>query len=113
LTEPLAVALLTKAAPRAAIAAGFEEEGVPLEVVVTEGAPEALAREAARRGALGLGIGGDHERLVLVLAAFPHRPYLEAEAAAARALGHDAARIAARRRLRAPSLPEDGGVYTS
>ena len=38
--------------------------------------------------------------LVLVLAAFPGRPYLEAAAAEARAMGHDAARIAARRPLR-------------
>jgi hypothetical protein len=108
LTTPLTVALLTEAAPRTAIAAGFEEEGVPLEVVVTEGSPEALAREAARRGALGLGIGGDHDRVVLVLAAFPHRPYLQATAASARAMGHDAARIVARRRLRS-SFPSEGG----
>jgi hypothetical protein len=97
--EPLVLALLTAAAPGPALAAGFEEEGVPLAVVVTEGSPEALAREAARRAALGLGIGGDHDRLVLVLAAFSGRPYLEAMASGARTMGHDAARIAARRPL--------------
>jgi hypothetical protein len=100
LTEPLVLALLTAAAPGHALAAGFEEEGVPLVVVVTEGSPETLAREAARRAALGLGIGGDHDRLVLVLAAFSGRTYLEAIASEARTMGHDAARIAARRPLR-------------
>jgi hypothetical protein len=100
LTEPLVLALLTAAAPGPALAAGFEEEGVPLAVVVTEGSPETLAREAARRATLGLGIGGDHDRLVLVLAAFSGRPYLEAMASEARTMGHDAARIAARRPLR-------------
>lgn len=72
---------------------------MPLAVVVTEGSPETLAREAARRAALGLGIGGDHDRLVLVLAAFSGRPYLEAMASEARTMGHNAARIAARRPL--------------
>jgi hypothetical protein len=100
LTEPLVLALLTASAPGPALAAAFEEEGVPLAVVVTDGSPETLAREAARRAALGLGIGGDHDRLVLVLAAFSGRPYLEAIASEARTMGHDAARIAARRPLR-------------
>ena len=35
MTEPLVLALLTKTAPGLALAAGFEEEGVPVEVVVT------------------------------------------------------------------------------
>ena len=100
MNEPLLLALLTEGAPLAELATGFEEEGVPLEVEVAEGAPEAMARKAARRASLGLGIGGDHDRLVVVLAAFPGRPYLEARASEARALGHDAARIAARRPLR-------------
>ena len=99
MTEPLVLAFLTAAAPGSALAAGFEEEGVPLAVVVREGSPETLAREAARRAALGLGIGGDQDRLVLVLTAFSGRPYLEAMASEARAMGHDAARIAARRPL--------------
>jgi hypothetical protein len=97
---PLLLALLTESAPRTALAAGFEEEGVPLEVQVAEGPPEILAREAARRGALGIGLGGDHSRLVLVLAALPASPYLEANAAEARAFGRNAARVAARRPLR-------------
>jgi hypothetical protein len=100
LTEPLVLALLTAAAPGPALAAGFEEEGVPLAVVVTEGSPETLAREAARRAALGLGIGGDDDRLVLILAASSGRSYLEAMASEARTMGHDAARIAGRRPLR-------------
>ena len=77
---------------------------------MAEGSPQALAREAARRGALGLGLGGNHDRLVVVLAAFPGRPYLEAAATEARAIGHDAARIAARRPLRSPCLAERANV---
>jgi len=100
MSEPLVVALLTDAAPREALAAGFEEEGVPLTVEAAEGAPDALAGEAARRSILGIGVGGDGERLALVLAGGPARPYLEAPAAEARAFGHDAARIVARRALR-------------
>ncbi len=94
------VALLADPGPGAALAAGFEEEGVPLaaEPVGWEDAVT-LAREAARRSALGLGIGGDTERLVLVLAASPGRPYLELAAAQARAFGRAAARVAARRPL--------------
>ena len=90
MTEPLVLALLTAAAPGPALAAGFEEEGVPLAVVVTEGSPETLARKAARRATLGLGIGGDHDRLVLVLAAFSGRPYLEAGETARSVIVYDA-----------------------
>ena len=98
--EPLVLALLTEAAPRAGIAAGFEEEGVPLAVESASGAPEALAHEAARRAVLGVGVGGDGDRLALVLAGGPARPYLVAPASEARSFGHDAARIVARRPLR-------------
>jgi hypothetical protein len=61
-------ALLADPALDAPLAAGFEEEGVPL--AHAEGAADALqlAREAARRSALGIGIGGDGERLILLLA---------------------------------------------
>ena len=99
MSEPLVLALISDTATGAALAAGFEEEGVPVTVVAVEGAPRALAREAARRALLGIGIGGDEETLALVLAGAPSAPYLEAPAAAARAFGHDAARIAARRPL--------------
>lgn len=99
MSEPLVLALVSDPATGAALAAGFEEEGVPVTVVVAEGAPGALAREAARRALLGIGIGGDGNRLALVLAGGPARPYLEVPSAAARSLGRDAARIAARRPL--------------
>ena len=98
--EPLVLALLSESAPRAEIAAGFEEEGVPLAVEPASGAPDALAQEAARRAVLGVGVGGDGDRLVLALAGGPARPYLVAPASEARSFGHDAARIVARRPLR-------------
>jgi hypothetical protein len=98
--EPLVLALLSQAAPGAAIAAAFEEERVPLAVEPASGAPEALAREAAKRTVLGIGLGGNGERLALALAGGPARPYLLAPASEARPFGHDAARIAARRPLR-------------
>lgn len=94
------VALLADPRPAAALAAGFEEEGVPLACEPAGAADVlALAREAAGRSALGLGIGGDAERLVLALAAWPGRPYLELATAQARSFGHAAARVAARRPL--------------
>jgi hypothetical protein len=102
MSEPLVLALIGGAVNSgAALAAGFEEEGVPLTIAPAplERAPEALAREAARTAVLGIGIGGDRNRLVLVLAGSPAGPYLEATAAAARSFGRDAARIAARRPL--------------
>jgi len=99
-TEPLVLALLSDPAAAKALAAGFEEEDVPLTVEAGEGAPKALAREAARRALLGIGVGGDGERLALVLAGATTRPYLEAPASEARSFGHDAARIVARRPLR-------------
>jgi hypothetical protein len=91
------VALLSDDTPAAALAAGFEEEGVPLAIESAEGAAEELAREASKRSELGLGVGGDSERLILVVAG---RRYLEAGVAEARRFGHDAARIAARRPIR-------------
>ena len=99
MTEPLVLALVGDAAVGARLTAGFEEEGVPVTVLPAEGDPKALAREAASRALLGIGIGGDGERLTLVLAGAPGQTYLQAPASAARAFGHDAARIAARRPL--------------
>ncbi len=98
--EPLVLALVCDAAVGAALAAGFEEEGVPVTVTAAEGSPPALAREAAGRAILGIGIGGDRDRLVLMLVGAPARPYLGAVSADARAFGRNAARIAARRPLR-------------
>jgi hypothetical protein len=93
------LALLAGSEPQRDLAAGFEEEGVPLHFEPASGEAHALAREAARRSPLGLGVGGDAERLVLVVAAAPGRPYLEATLQNARAFGHSAARIAACRPL--------------
>jgi hypothetical protein len=100
LSDPLVLALIAEAAPRAALAAGFEEEGVPLTIEIAEGTPQGLAREAAKQAVLGLGLGGDAERLVLVLAAAPEHPYVEGSVSEARSFAHDAARVAARRPLR-------------
>ena len=82
-----------------ALAAGFEEEGVPVVIERGNGDALALARAAARASVLGLGVGADSERIVLVLAAAPARPYLEADATVTRAFGQAVARIAARRPL--------------
>ncbi len=98
--EPLVLALVSDTAAGAALAAGFEEEGVPVTVRAAKGSPAALAREAAKSAVLGIGIGGDRDRLILMLAGAPAQPYLEAVSADARAFGRDAARIAARRPLR-------------
>ena len=98
----LVVALLADGAPAAGLAAGFEEEAVPLSCERADGTPIALARRAAARSALGLGIGGDGEYLVLVLAGAHGRPYLEAPSAGARAFAHAAARLAARRPQKEP-----------
>ncbi len=107
-SQPLVVALVTDGATAASLAAAFEEEGVPLTVAAADeaasapahGSVEALAREASGRALLGIGIGGNGERLALVLAGAAGRAYLTAPAAAARSFGCDAARIAARRPLR-------------
>jgi hypothetical protein len=100
MTDPLVLALVSDAGVGAALAAGFEEEGVPLTVVSADGSPAALARDAAQRAVLGIGVGGDGDHLALVLAGGPPRPYLEAPGGDARAFGRNAARIAARRPLR-------------
>lgn len=99
MSDPLVLALLSDTMVGAGVAAGFEEEGVPVTVAEGRGSPTALAREAAQRAVLGIGIGGDGDRLALVLAGGPPRPYLEAPASEARAFGRSAARIAARRPL--------------
>jgi hypothetical protein len=98
-TEPLVLALISAGRNAGAIAAGFEEEGVPLTVVIADGDAEGLARAAARKALLGIGIGGDEEEFVLMLTGSAARPYLRAPAAAARAFGRDAARVVARRPL--------------
>lgn len=84
----------------ASLAAGFEEEGVPVRIERAAGVALELAREAAGASDLGLGIGGDESSLALVLAAASVRAYLEAPAAEARHFGQAAARVAARRPLK-------------
>jgi hypothetical protein len=94
------LALVADPAVEAALRAGFEEEGVPLECELAIGEPHALGRIAARRSALGLGVGCGRARVVLTLAAAPSRPYLEAPPDRAREFAQAAARIAAGRPLR-------------
>lgn len=83
------------------VAAGCEEESVPLQLELRHGAPAALAREAARAAPVGIGIGGDETTLVIALATWP-RPYVSAPVADARRIGQTAARLAARRPLPFP-----------
>jgi hypothetical protein len=93
------VALLAAEGAATDVRAGFEEEGVPLTLEFARGDAFELAREAARRSPLGLGVGGDTSRLILVLAAASGRAYLEAPVGDARAFGHAAACVASRRPL--------------
>lgn len=92
-------ALLADATPEAALAAGFEEEGVPVRIELKEGSALELAAQAARSSALGIGVGGDADRLVVALAVAPGHVYLEAPVEQARAFAQAAARVAARRPL--------------
>jgi hypothetical protein len=96
------VALLAEWSAERGLVAGFEEEGVPLSCEPALGSAEELAREAASRSALGLGIGGDGERLVLGIAASPRRPYLVSSLDRSREFGRAAARVAAHRPLPTP-----------
>jgi hypothetical protein len=103
------LALLDDPAVARDIAASFEEEGVPLVTEEATGLPLELARDAARRSAFGIGVGGTDGHLVAVLAACPGRPYLEASARDAREFGRDVARVLARRPL-ARGMGRGGGV---
>jgi hypothetical protein len=100
--RPAVVALLTDAALRREVEAGFEEEGVPLLLEIAHGERLGLAREAARRSTLGVGIGASDLGFAVVLAAAPGRAYLEAPLERARWLAQSAARIAARRPVARP-----------
>jgi hypothetical protein len=86
-----------------AIAASFEEEGVPVSITVAAGDAETLARCAARDAPAGIGIGGDADRLVVTLAAASGSPYLTGTPAAARHLGTCAARLVRRGPLPFPT----------
>ena len=89
-------ALVADAAVARAIAASFEEEGVPVTVERVAGAALVLARRAAREAPAGIGIGGDAERLVIVLAAAAGTAYVERPTAEARLVGTCAARLVRR-----------------
>lgn len=82
-----------------ALGAAFEEESVPLMIEPGDGDALIAARNAARRSPLGIGIGVDALRIVVALSTGPFEPYIERPLGEARALGHDAARLAARRPL--------------
>ncbi len=110
MTAPV-VALIDDPVIARQVAAGFEEEGVPLGIEQRSGKPLELAREAARRSPLGLGIGGAAGRLVAVLAAASGRAYIEAHARDARRFGHAVACIVARRPL--ATVGEWGGEGAS
>ncbi len=106
MSEPLVLALVAPDVPDkalAAVRAGFEEESVPLAVERSEGASRELARAAASRALLGIGVGVDAGGACAVLAAAPGRSYLEAPPTALRAFAQDVARIAGRRALRRPA----------
>ena len=79
------------------LAAGCEEEGVPVLIRRCEGSAEALARLAAAESLLGIGVSIDARGGMIVLAAAPGSPYLTGTDL--RLLGHQAACIAARRPL--------------
>lgn len=98
MTGPSVVAYGSRAAVTA-IAHGCEEEGVPCRTSERTGDALALARLAAAESPLGIGCGADDDRVLLVLAVRPGRPYLERSADDARRIGHAAGRIAARRPL--------------
>jgi Dehydratase medium subunit len=102
-SDPLVLALVAADVPEAAVSAlraGFEEEGVPLAVERAEGTGHELARAAAGRALLALGIGVDSQGARAVLAAAPASAYLEAPLAGMRAFAQDAARVAGGRPLR-------------
>ena len=106
MSEPLVLALVAADAPEAAIGAmraGFEEEGVPLVVEIGTGSGQELARTAAARALLGIGIGVDSRGGCAVLTAAPARVYLQAAPDRLRAFAQDAARVAGRRALRRPA----------
>ncbi len=103
MSPPAVVARIGEDGVAREIRAAFEEEAVPLLVEPADGESLAAARTAARRSPLGIGIGRDARRLVVALGTGPAEAYLEAPLAEARALGHRAARLAARRPMETPS----------
>jgi hypothetical protein len=82
------------------VAAGCEEESVPVAIERRDGTAAELARAAARTAPAGIGVGGDETTLMVALAGWPE-PYVTAPVSAAREIGHVAARLATRRPLKA------------
>ena len=92
-------ALIADPAVRVAIAAAFEEEGVPATIADAPGDALALARRAAAEAPGLVGIGADHATIVVVLAAAPGAAYIAGPVTDARRVARSAARIVARRPL--------------
>jgi Dehydratase medium subunit len=106
MSEPLVLALVAADVPEHAVGAlraGFEEEGVPLVVESGQGSGQELARAAAARALLGIGVGLDPLGACAVLTAAPAHAYLQAAPEGVRAFAQDAARVAGRRPLRRPA----------
>lgn len=77
------------------VAAAFEEEAVPLQVL----AEPISARAAAVRSPLGIGLAAADSELVVALSTGSDAAYLRGSVDDARLLGRAAARLAARRPL--------------
>ncbi|MSO47211.1 MAG: hypothetical protein EXQ67_03885 [Thermoleophilia bacterium] len=77
------------------VAAAFEEEAVPLQIL----AEPISARAAAVRSPLGIGLAVDGTELVVALSTGLDGTYLRGPLDDARLLGRAAARLAARRPL--------------
>ncbi len=92
MTPPAVMLACDQPATIRAVAAAFEEEGVPLMIIPATG-----YREAATRSPLGIGIACVDGRIALGLSTGPDVPYLIDDDA--RMIGHYAARLAARRPL--------------
>ena len=92
MTPPAVVLASENALAIRGIAAGFEEEGVPLTVI-----PPCTPRAAALRSPLGIGIAHQDAELAIGLATGPETPYVIGDDP--RQMGRIAARLAARRPL--------------
>jgi Dehydratase medium subunit len=92
-------------ADRQAVAAGFEEEAVPVRIGAPReaGGAAAIAWAAALRSPLRIGIGGDAHEIAIGLVG-SRTPYLIAPRHQAREIAQKAARLAARRPLSTQGL---------
>jgi hypothetical protein len=92
MTPPAVILAADDPAAIRAVAAAFEEEGVPLSVV-----PPNTARAAALLSPLGIGVAPHGDEFAIALSTGPDVPYVVGDDP--RQVGHIAARIAARRPL--------------